>query len=83
MKRTPVIALAIKWINAIATIRTLTGATNPSEALPGSIRWDLGLTIDWNIIHASDSEETAQKELARFFGWEWVYDYTKLIDEVL
>ena len=83
MKRTPVVALAVRGINSIATIRTLTGATNPAEALPGSIRWDFGLTIDGNIIHASDSEETAKIELARFFKDEWIYDYTKIIEEVL
>ena len=83
MKRTPVVALAVTWINAIATIRNLTWATNPAEALPGSIRGDLGLTIDWNIIHASDSAETAKVELERFFKWENIFDYTKVIDEVL
>ncbi len=83
MKRTPVVALAVTWINAIATIRNLTWATNPAEALPGSIRGDLGLTIDWNIIHAPDSEETAKVELQRFFKWENIFDYTKIIDEVL
>jgi len=67
MKRTPVVALAVSGVNAIATVRMLTGATNPQEALPGSIRGDLGLTIDGNIIHASDSAETAEVELKRFF----------------
>ena len=67
MKRTPVVALAVSGANAIATVRMLTGATNPQEALPGSIRGDLGLTIDGNIIHASDSAETAEVELNRFF----------------
>ena len=83
MKRTPVVALAVRGNNAISTVRTLTGATNPAEALPGSIRGDFGLTIDGNIIHASDSEETAEKELNRFFKGEGIYDYTKLIEEVL
>lgn len=83
MSRTPVVAIAATGANAIATVRNLTGATNPAEALPGSIRGDFGLTIDGNIIHASDSAETAEKELNRFFKWEGVYDYSKLIDEVL
>jgi nucleoside-diphosphate kinase len=83
MKRTPVVALAVRGNNAIATVRSLTGATNPAEALPGSIRGDFGLTIDGNIIHASDSEETATKELNRFFKGEGVFDYKKLIEEVL
>lgn len=83
MKRTPVVAMAVKGKNAITTIRTLTWATNPAEALPGSIRWDFGLTIDGNIIHASDSPETAEKELKRFFADEGIYHYEKLIEEVL
>ncbi len=83
MKRTPVVALAVRGQDAISTVRTLTGATNPAEALPGSIRGDFGLTIDGNIIHASDSEETAEVELARFFKGEGIYDYTKVIEEVL
>lgn len=83
MTRTPVVAIAATGVNAIATVRMLTGATNPQEALPGSIRGDFGLTIDGNIIHASDSEETAAIELKRFFKGEGIHDYTRLIDEVL
>ena len=83
MSRTPVVAIAVAWKNAIATVRSLTGATNPQEALPGSIRGDFGLSIDGNIIHASDSEESAEKELNRFFKGEGIYEYNKVIDEVL
>ncbi len=83
MQRTPVVAMAVSGKDAIKTVRTLTWATNPAEALPGSIRGDFGLTIDGNIIHASDSEETAKKELERFFKGEWIFEYSKLTDEVL
>ncbi|MCP4522607.1 MAG: nucleoside-diphosphate kinase [Candidatus Gracilibacteria bacterium] len=83
MKRTPVVAIAATGVNAIATVRMLTGATNPSEALPGSIRGDFGLTIDANIIHASDSSENAAIELQRFFKGEGVFEYTRVIDEVI
>ncbi|MDD3645987.1 MAG: nucleoside-diphosphate kinase [Candidatus Gracilibacteria bacterium] len=83
MKRTPVVAMAVRGKNAVTTVRSLTGATNPSEALPGSIRGDFGLTIDGNIIHASDSEETAKTELNRFFGGKDIFDYTKMIEEIL
>jgi nucleoside-diphosphate kinase len=83
MSRTPVVAIAVTGKNAIATVRTLTWATNPQEALPGSIRGDFGLSIDGNIIHASDSEESAEKELNRFFKWEGIFDYKKVIEEVL
>jgi nucleoside-diphosphate kinase len=83
MQRTPVVAIAATGANAIATVRNLTGATNPAEALPGSIRGDFGLTIDANIIHASDSAETAEKELNRFFKGQDVFNYTRVIDEVI
>ena len=83
MQRTPVVAMAVSGKDAVKTVRTLTGATNPAEALPGSIRGDFGLTIDGNIIHASDSEENAEIELNRFFKGEGIYEYNKLTDEVL
>ncbi len=83
MQRTPVVALAVSGDNAVATVRTLTGATNPQEALPGSIRGDYGLTIDGNVIHASDSTETAEIELKRFFKWEGVFEYSRGIDGIL
>jgi len=83
MTRTPVVALAISWVNAIATVRMLTWATNPQEANPGSIRGDLWLTIDGNIIHASDSSDTAKIELKRFFKWQDIFEYNRVIDEVL
>lgn len=83
MMRTPVIAIAASGINAIATVRVLTGATNPQEALPGSIRGDLGLTIDGNIIHASDSQETATIELKRFFWGSDIFEYSRGFDGVL
>ncbi len=83
MQRTPVVAIAVRGENAVATVRNLTGATNPAEAMPGSIRGDFALTIDANIIHASDSVETAKKELERFFKDQDVFDYKKISDEVL
>lgn len=83
MTRTPVVAIAASGHNAIATVRTLTGATNPTEALPGSIRGDFGLTIDGNIIHASDSSETAEIELQRFFAGKDIFEYSRGFDIVL
>ncbi|QFR39206.1 nucleoside-diphosphate kinase [Candidatus Gracilibacteria bacterium 28_42_T64] len=83
MTRTPIVAIAAKGANAIATVRMLTGATNPVEALPGSIRGDLALSIDANIIHASDTSENAEIELNRFFKGTDIFTYNKLTDEVL
>lgn len=83
MQRTPVVAIAVSWVNAVKTVRNLTWATNPFEALPWSIRWDFALTIDANIIHASDTIENATKELNRFFKWKDIFEYKKISDEVL
>lgn len=83
MTWSPVVAMAISGTNVIKTVRNLTGATNPSEALPGSIRGDFALTIDANIIHASDSEETAKIELNRFFKQEEITSYTKISDKTV
>lgn len=63
----PIIVLAVTWQEAVRAMRQIVGATNPLEANPGSIRWDYALSIDENIIHASDSPENAKKELERFF----------------
>lgn len=83
MQSAPVVALAVSGNNAVKTVRTLTGATNPAEALPGTIRWDFALSIDANIIHASDSVETAEKELKRFFKeWE-ICEFEKITDKIV
>lgn len=79
----PVVAMALSGTNVIKTVRSLTWATNPTEALPWSIRWDFALTIDGNIIHASDSEETAQVELKRFFNEGEVLSYDKISDKIV
>lgn len=63
----PIVAMAIEGHDAIKVIRTMCGATNPADALPGTIRGDFAKNIDNNIIHSSDSEESAAAEVARFF----------------
>lgn len=83
MTSSPVVAMAVSWTDVIKTVRNLTGATNPSDALPGSIRWDFALTIDANIIHASDSKETAEIELKRFFSWWEIFNYEKITDKIV
>lgn len=83
MKSSPIVAMAIRWANAVPTIRTMSGATNPVEALPGTIRWDFALSIDGNIMHASDSVETANTELKRFFKDSEIFNYERLDNKVL
>jgi len=83
MKSSPIVAIAIRGANAVKTIRTMSGATNPVEALPGTVRGDFALSIDGNIMHASDSIETANEELERFFNKNEIFEYSRLDAKVL
>lgn len=65
---TPVVAMRIKGESAIKVMRKLMGATNPAEAEPGTIRGDLALSLPDNLVHGSDSPESAERELKLFFG---------------
>ena len=65
---TPVVAMRIRGEGAIKAMRTLMGATNPAEAAPGTIRGDLALSMPDNLVHGSDSPESAERELGLFFG---------------
>lgn len=64
----PVVKLLVSGEGAVAVCRKLMGATNPAEAAPGTIRGDFGLTMDANVMHGSDSVESAEREVALFFG---------------
>jgi nucleoside-diphosphate kinase len=77
----PVIALALEGRSAIAVVRSLTGATNPQTAAPGTIRGDLGLGITPNLVHASDSNESAARELSLFFRPEEYLTYSRVGEE--
>ncbi len=68
----PVVALVLEGNHAIQLVRSMVGATNPAEATPGSIRADLGSDIGRNLIHASDGPDTAEAEIALWFGEELV-----------
>jgi nucleoside-diphosphate kinase len=63
----PVLAMVIKGDNAVAAVRQINGATDPLQAVPGSIRGDFATSIDENIVHASDAPETAEREIALWF----------------
>jgi len=65
---TPVVAMRVEGENAIKVMRNLVGATNPAEAAPGTIRGDLALSLPDNLVHGSDSPESAERELKLFFG---------------
>jgi nucleoside-diphosphate kinase len=63
----PLVALVVEGPNAVAGTRRLMGVTNPVEATPGSIRGDYALEIGQNLVHGSDSEESAAREIGIFF----------------
>ena len=92
MTSSPVIVLALTGKDCIAISRKLMGATFGSKAEPGTIRGDFGVSNSFNLIHGSDSPESAQRELGLFFKTEelldwtpaiqgWVYDFAKGLPE--
>jgi nucleoside-diphosphate kinase len=85
----PVVVMAVRGVDAVPVCRTLIGATNGRKAEPGTIRGDFGMSGANNLIHGSDSPESAQRELALWFGdnalidhaptrEQWVYDRSDL-----
>ncbi|HSQ21328.1 MAG TPA: nucleoside-diphosphate kinase [Coriobacteriia bacterium] len=64
----PVVKMVLSGPGAVAIVRKLMGVTDPAAATPGTIRGDFGLTLDANIIHGSDSPESAEREIAIFFS---------------
>ena len=64
----PLVALALEGPKAIPTVRTMMGATNPLDSAPGTLRGDLALVLAENVVHGSDSPESAERELAIYFS---------------
>ncbi|GLH65184.1 Nucleoside diphosphate kinase [Parageobacillus toebii] len=77
----PVFAMVWEGENVIAAARQMMGKTNPQEAAPGTIRGDYGLTVGKNVIHGSDSPESAEREIRLFFKEEELVNYSKLMNE--
>lgn len=86
MMRAPVIATCWEGVDCVQTVRNMCGVTLAREAAPGTIRGDFGMSIQANLVHASDSVETAALEVPRFFHdhelftYDWLntpYVYTK------
>lgn len=63
----PELAFVLAGKNAVTSVRTINGATNPVDATPGSIRGDYALTMDSNVVHASDSVDSAAREIHLWF----------------
>ncbi len=76
----PLVAIAVEGLNAIAVCRAINGATRPHEAAPGTIRGDFALETGQNLVHASDSAETAEAELALWFRPEELIEYERDMD---
>ena len=74
----PVIVMAIRGLEAVDVVRSLTGPTNGRYASPGTIRGDLSNSVQENIVQASDSLETANIELNRFFNKNEIFNYEQL-----
>ena len=76
----PIVAMAIEGENSVAIVRKTMGATNPADSPPGSIRGDFGADIGRNLVHGSDSPESAVRELALFFDEGEVLSYERATD---
>ena len=76
----PVIAIVFEGEGAVEVIRKTMGATDPAKAEAGTIRGDFGLDIGRNVIHGSDSVETADKEIKLFFSESEIFNYHREID---
>ena len=77
----PIIAAVVEGHNAVEVVRGFMGATDPRDAAPGTIRGDLALSIGLNLIHGSDSEESATREVGLFFSPDEIVQYSRGIDE--
>jgi nucleoside-diphosphate kinase len=76
----PVVAMVLEGDGAVAAVRRMMGKTNSAEAEPGTIRGDLALTIGRNLIHGSDSLESAKREIPLFFKPDEIQSYGR-VDE--
>ncbi|MFA5829931.1 MAG: nucleoside-diphosphate kinase [Candidatus Gracilibacteria bacterium] len=77
MQSSPVVAICLEGLEVVQAIRILCGITKARSAEAGSIRGDLAMSVACNVVHASDSVETAMKEVPRFFNPDELFDYAK------
>lgn len=78
MQSTPVVLLVLEGLEAVETVRLITGATKGRAADAGTIRGDLAMSTQANIVHASDSAQNAQAEIKRFFKLTELHEYAKM-----
>jgi len=79
----PVVAMVLEGKDVVATVRAMNGATNPANAAPGTVRGDYAIEVGRNVIHASDSVESATREIAIYFTTEELISYSKATDSWL
>lgn len=77
MKSSPVVVMAWEGYECVNSVRTIVGATNPREAEAGTIRGDMAIGTGRNLIHASDSKQSGEAEVSRFFSSEELFQYDK------
>ena len=75
MMAAPVVLMCLEGVDAVEVVRSMTGATNGRKATPGTLRGDFCVSYQENVVHASDSAENAEAELARFFREEDYFEY--------
>ncbi len=83
MQSTPVVAICWEGLDAVETVRRLCGITKAREAAPGTIRGDWAMSVQANLVHASDSLETAKLEVARFFGDAELFEYDSVTQSAI
>jgi nucleoside-diphosphate kinase len=83
MTSAPAIVMAISGAGAVAAIRTIVGPTKSFEAAAGTIRGDFAMSMQSNVVHASDSVENGEIEIKRFFKETEILDYEKLGEQVV
>ena len=76
----PIVALAVQGNGGVGIVRKTMGATNPAESPPGTVRGDFGIDIGRNLVHGSDSAESAAREVALFFDETDLVDYSRATD---
>jgi nucleoside-diphosphate kinase len=77
----PVVTMVLEGENVVPMVRSMMGATNPADASLGTIRGDYAMSINKNIIHGSDSAESAKREISIFFKDEEIVAYKKAAEE--
>ena len=83
MMQTPVVGMVLEGYEAVTEVRKIIGSTDPRKADAGTIRADFSMNMPSNLIHASDSVETAEGEIKRFFSDDELFSYEKITDRYI